>query len=87
LLAVDMIRKPRVHFPGAFYYVIARGNREIGDIRFINGVEFRRFFFHLVNSSCKRTEVSQKLEIDKIINLSRMKIYPVKCLPCEMFTP
>ena len=22
-----MVRKPRIHFPGAFYHVIARGNR------------------------------------------------------------
>jgi len=36
-----MARKPRVHFPGAFYHVIARGNR--GQKIFRDAQDYERY--------------------------------------------
>jgi putative transposase len=36
-----MARKPRIHFPGAFYHVIARGNR--GQKLFIDDQDYQRY--------------------------------------------
>ncbi len=40
-----MTRKPRIHFPGAFYHVIARGNRKQGI--FLDDKDLERFLAYL----------------------------------------
>jgi len=40
-----MARKPRVHFPGAFYHVIARGNR--GQKIFGDKQDYERYLYFL----------------------------------------
>ena len=44
-----MARKPRIHFPGALYHIIARGNRRQGI--FLNKKDLQRFLTYL--SACK----------------------------------
>jgi REP element-mobilizing transposase RayT len=45
-----MARKPRIHFPGALYHVIARGNRRQGV--FLDEKDLQRFLTYL--SDCKK---------------------------------
>ena len=40
-----MARKPRIHFPGAFYHVIARGNR--GQKIFRDDQDYQRYLSFL----------------------------------------
>jgi putative transposase len=44
-----MARKPRIHFPGALYHVITRGNRKQGI--FLDEKDFQQFLGYLLN--CK----------------------------------
>jgi len=44
-----MARKPRIHFPGALYHVIARGNRKQGV--FLDEKDFKQFLAYVLN--CK----------------------------------
>jgi REP element-mobilizing transposase RayT len=45
-----MVRKPRIHFPGALYHVITRGNRRQGI--FLDEKDLQRFLAYL--SDCKK---------------------------------
>jgi len=42
-----MARKPRIHFPGALYHVITRGNRRQGV--FLDEKDFKTFLAYLSN--------------------------------------
>ncbi len=44
-----MARKPRIHFPGALYHVITRGNRK--QVIFLDEKDFKQFLTYLLN--CK----------------------------------
>jgi len=45
-----MARKPRIHFPGALYHVISRGNRRQGI--FLDEKDLQRFLAYLTD--CKK---------------------------------
>ena len=47
-----MARSIRIEFPGAFYHVMARGNRR--EVIFKDD-EDRRFFLHTLSEACGRT--------------------------------
>ena len=85
-----MARRPRIHYPGALYHVITRGNRRQGV--FLDERDFERFLTYL--SECKSrfafrlyasgaiseaiVKVEDDLEedksLEKAVSLMRMKL-------------